>query len=144
MRVTGEYPAFRHELCVVTFELLYGIQKNLDWLQNRTTQTRQVPRFMTKTCLLDYDSIAGADKFGNMFVLRVPADVSDDVDNPTGLLQYCVVLHSPNLCFVYTARIKPFLVSCRPFPPFPLLSHGECRKPAPVGLWALERGAEQG
>lgn len=40
---------------------------------------------MTKTCLLDYDSIAGADKFGNIFVLRVPADVSDDVDNPTGV-----------------------------------------------------------
>lgn len=46
----------------------------------------QVPRFMTKTCLLDYDSIAGADKFGNIFVLRVPADVSDDVDNPTGVI----------------------------------------------------------
>lgn len=46
---------------------------------------RQVPRFMTKTCLLDYDSIAGADKFGNIFVLRVPTDVSDDVDNPTGV-----------------------------------------------------------
>ncbi|CAB1113081.1 unnamed protein product [Ectocarpus sp. CCAP 1310/34] len=44
----------------------------------------QVPRFMTKMCLLDYDSIAGADKFGNIFVLRVPLDVSDDVDNPTG------------------------------------------------------------
>lgn len=40
---------------------------------------------MTKTCLLDYDSIAGADKFGNIFVLRVPLDVSDDVDNPTGV-----------------------------------------------------------
>ncbi|CAM9863179.1 unnamed protein product [Hapterophycus canaliculatus] len=44
----------------------------------------QVPRFVTKTCLLDYDSIAAADKFGNIFVLRVPSDVSDDVDNPTG------------------------------------------------------------
>ncbi|CAM9268447.1 unnamed protein product [Chrysoparadoxa australica] len=44
----------------------------------------QVPRFTTKTCLLDYDTAAGADKFGNMFVLRVPADVSDDVDNPMG------------------------------------------------------------
>ncbi|CAM9109110.1 unnamed protein product [Choristocarpus tenellus] len=44
----------------------------------------QVPRYVTKTCLLDYDSIAGADKFGNIFVLRVPSDVSDDVDNPTG------------------------------------------------------------
>lgn len=39
---------------------------------------------MTKTCLLDYDTIAGADKFGNIFVLRVPTDVSDDIDNPRG------------------------------------------------------------
>lgn len=54
-------------------------------LNTRGLSPRQVPRFMTKTCLLDYDSIAGADKFGNIFVLRVPADVSDDVDNPTGV-----------------------------------------------------------
>lgn len=39
---------------------------------------------MSTTCLLDYDSIAGADKFGNIFVLRVPSDISDDIDNPTG------------------------------------------------------------
>lgn len=54
-------------------------------LNTRGLSPRQVPRFMTKTCLLDYDSIAGADKFGNIFVLRVPTDVSDDVDNPTGV-----------------------------------------------------------
>ena len=47
---------------------------------------------MTKTCLLDYDSIAGADKFGNIFVLRVPADVSDDVDNPTGVTPFLDIL----------------------------------------------------
>lgn len=46
---------------------------------------------MTKTCILDYDSIAGADKFGNIFVLRVPADVSDDIDNPTGASGFCLV-----------------------------------------------------
>jgi splicing factor 3B subunit 3 len=33
---------------------------------------------------LDHDTVAGGDKFGNVFVLRVPSDVSDDVDNPTG------------------------------------------------------------
>lgn len=61
---------------------------------------RQVPRFITKTCLLDYDSIAGADKFGNIFVLRVPADVSDDIDNPTGTvstLTDCTFANHPSL-----------------------------------------------
>jgi splicing factor 3B subunit 3 len=28
--------------------------------------------------------VCGADKFGNIFVLRLPSSVSDDVDNPTG------------------------------------------------------------
>jgi splicing factor 3B subunit 3 len=28
--------------------------------------------------------VCGADKFGNIFVLRLPAAVSDEVDNPTG------------------------------------------------------------
>lgn len=60
---------------------------------------RQVPRFMTKTCLLDYDSIAGADKFGNIFVLRVPADVSDDVDNPTGVI-FSVISPSNSISLV--------------------------------------------
>ena len=35
-------------------------------------------------CVLDYDTVVGADKFGNVFVLRLPAETSDDVDNPTG------------------------------------------------------------
>lgn len=64
---------------------------------------------MTKTCLLDYDSIAGADKFGNIFVLRVPADVSDDVDNPTGAA-LCFVVRvltaSKTCCNFYQRRSK--------------------------------------
>ncbi|DBA00600.1 TPA: hypothetical protein N0F65_007729 [Lagenidium giganteum] len=43
-----------------------------------------VPRFITSSVLLDYDTIAGADKFGNVFVARLPSEVSDEVDNPTG------------------------------------------------------------
>ncbi len=42
------------------------------------------PRAMTAACVVDYDTVAGGDKFGNLFVLRLPAKVSDDVDNPTG------------------------------------------------------------
>ncbi len=44
-----------------------------------------VPRFITSQVLLDYDTIAGGDKFGNLFVSRVPSEVSDEADNnPTG------------------------------------------------------------
>lgn len=43
------------------------------------------PRWVTATTLLDYDTIAIADKFGNLSVLRLPNSVTDDVDeDPTG------------------------------------------------------------
>lgn len=44
------------------------------------------PRHMTCTTVLDHDTVAGGDKFGNLFILRLPASVSDDVDaiGPTG------------------------------------------------------------
>lgn len=43
------------------------------------------PRWITNTCVLDYDTVAMADKFGNIAVMRLPAAVSDDVDeDPTG------------------------------------------------------------
>uniref|UniRef100_M4BEI1 DNA damage-binding protein 1 n=1 Tax=Hyaloperonospora arabidopsidis (strain Emoy2) TaxID=559515 RepID=M4BEI1_HYAAE len=43
-----------------------------------------VPRFVTSSVLLDYDTLCGADKFGNVFVCRLPSEVSDEIDNPTG------------------------------------------------------------
>lgn len=57
------------------------------------------PRWITASCMLDYDSMVGADKFGNIFVARLPDKVSspgratchsggqvndDLVDDPTG------------------------------------------------------------
>jgi splicing factor 3B subunit 3 len=44
----------------------------------------ETPRMVASSTMLDYDTIAGSDKFGNIFVLRLPPDVSDDIDNPTG------------------------------------------------------------
>lgn len=38
------------------------------------------PRLITTAQVLDFDTIAGADKFGNIFVLRVPAELSETVD----------------------------------------------------------------
>ncbi|KAK9814939.1 hypothetical protein WJX73_002520 [Symbiochloris irregularis] len=44
-----------------------------------------VPRHITSALPLDYDTIAGGDKFGNLFVVRLPSDVSAQVEeDPTG------------------------------------------------------------
>lgn len=44
-----------------------------------------VPRWITCTAVLDYDTIATADKFGNIAIIRLPPNISDDVDeDPTG------------------------------------------------------------
>ncbi|EFN57738.1 hypothetical protein CHLNCDRAFT_56079 [Chlorella variabilis] len=44
-----------------------------------------VPRHVTAALHLDYDTLAGADRFGNVFVSRLPQEVSAQVeDDPTG------------------------------------------------------------
>ena len=35
----------------------------------------KIPRFITCACPLDYNTIAGGDKFGSIFVLQVPDNV---------------------------------------------------------------------
>lgn len=43
------------------------------------------PRWITNSCILDYDTVAMSDKFGNVAVMRLPQSVTDDVDeDPTG------------------------------------------------------------
>lgn len=43
------------------------------------------PRWMTCHTMLDYNTIAGGDKFGNFFVNRLAQSVTDMVDaDPTG------------------------------------------------------------
>lgn len=45
-----------------------------------------IPRWVTATCVLDYDTVAGSDKFGNISIIRLPQGVSDEVDDdPTGV-----------------------------------------------------------
>jgi splicing factor 3B subunit 3 len=39
------------------------------------------PRWLTASAVLDANTLAGADKFGNVFVTRLPQEVSDDVDD---------------------------------------------------------------
>ncbi|KAL7746725.1 pre-mRNA-splicing factor rse1 [Sorochytrium milnesiophthora] len=45
----------------------------------------KLPRWVTCGVMLDFETIAGGDKFGNFFVLRLPGKVSDEIeDDPTG------------------------------------------------------------
>ncbi|CAL1266321.1 unnamed protein product [Larinioides sclopetarius] len=44
------------------------------------------PRWITCACLLDPNTAAGADKFGNISVIRLPTAISDEVEeDPTGV-----------------------------------------------------------
>ena len=47
------------------------------------------PRWITAQCPLDYDTLAGGDKFGNLVVVRLPADASEEVEeDPSGGRMY--------------------------------------------------------
>lgn len=39
-----------------------------------------LPRWISSACVLDYSTIAGADKFENFFVCRLPQNVEDDLE----------------------------------------------------------------
>eukprot|EP00771_Trimastix_marina_P003755 gnl/Trimastix_PCT/513.p1 GENE.gnl/Trimastix_PCT/513~~gnl/Trimastix_PCT/513.p1 ORF type:complete len:1198 (+),score=474.09 gnl/Trimastix_PCT/513:94-3687(+) len=43
-----------------------------------------VPRWLTAWCPLDYDTMVGGDKFGNVFIARLPYDIQEIEDDPTG------------------------------------------------------------
>eukprot|EP00899_Mesostigma_viride_P018486 jgi/Mesvir1/26639/Mv20046-RA.2 len=44
-----------------------------------------VPRWVTSSLRLDFDTVMGGDKFGNVFVARLPAQLSEEIENdPTG------------------------------------------------------------
>ncbi|KAJ3040626.1 Splicing factor 3B subunit 3 [Rhizophlyctis rosea] len=43
------------------------------------------PRWITASTMVDYDTVVGGDKFGNLFVDRLPQETSEEVeDDPTG------------------------------------------------------------
>ncbi|KAL5711133.1 hypothetical protein ACHQM5_021624 [Ranunculus cassubicifolius] len=44
-----------------------------------------VPRWLTASFHIDFDTMAGADKFGNVYFMRLPQDLSDEIEeDPTG------------------------------------------------------------
>ncbi|KAI9487668.1 MAG: CPSF A subunit region-domain-containing protein [Benjaminiella poitrasii] len=42
-----------------------------------------VPRWMTASTMVDYETVAGGDKFGNFFVNRLPESISREIDEDT-------------------------------------------------------------
>ncbi|KAJ3101047.1 Splicing factor 3B subunit 3 [Phlyctochytrium planicorne] len=60
---------------------LYIPQDNKIYVFADDTQVR----WITTSLMLDYDTVAGGDKFGNVFVTRLAKEISDEVDDdPTG------------------------------------------------------------
>ena len=46
-------------------------------------------RYLTTQLQLDYDTLCGADKFGNIFMMRLPSDLSQQVSLHVLQLSYC-------------------------------------------------------
>ncbi|XP_065676216.1 splicing factor 3B subunit 3 isoform X2 [Hydra vulgaris] len=73
--------------------MVHDIQDSFHFLKYKRKDNQLVlfaddvnKRFLTCGCLVDYDTMAGADKFGNIFFVRLPADVKDDIEeDPTGV-----------------------------------------------------------
>ncbi|KAJ1659591.1 pre-mRNA-splicing factor rse1 [Dispira simplex] len=72
------------------------VQESIFFVQYRPQDNRLavfaddiLPRWFTTGCFLDYDTVAGADKFGNVFTLRLSRVISDKIDqDATGNLLY--------------------------------------------------------
>jgi splicing factor 3B subunit 3 len=52
------------------------------------------PRFLTATCVVDYDTMAGGDKFGNILVSRLPEDAAEDVEDTSAASVTSTVFNS--------------------------------------------------
>uniref|UniRef100_H3AX27 Splicing factor 3B subunit 3 n=1 Tax=Latimeria chalumnae TaxID=7897 RepID=H3AX27_LATCH len=72
--------------------IVSDVQESFVWVRYKRNENQLIifaddthPRWVTTACLLDYDSMAGADKFGNISVVRLPPNINDEVDeDPTG------------------------------------------------------------
>nr|CAG8441343.1 1268_t:CDS:10 [Entrophospora candida] len=72
--------------------IICDVQESIHYASYRQHDNRIIifaddttPRWITTTTMLDYDTIAGGDKFGNFFIDRLPAETSEEVDeDPTG------------------------------------------------------------
>jgi len=65
------------------------IQNSVFYVIYKHTENKMIPfaddsvaRWTTTTTMLDYDTVAGGDKFGNLWIVRCPKDASDESDEP--------------------------------------------------------------
>lgn len=71
-------------------------------------------RYITSMTMVDYDTIIGGDKFGNLFMLRVPEEVTDDktlIKLQDGFLQGCANKFD-NICNFHVEDIVVKLQKC--------------------------------
>jgi len=72
--------------------IVMDVQESCHWVRYRKQENQLVifaddtyPRWCSACCVVDYSTVAIADKFGNFNVLRLPSDVNDDIqDDPSG------------------------------------------------------------
>ena len=67
------------------------VQDSVTYVVYKYQENRLIPftddvisRWTTCTGMLDYETVAGGDKFGNIWMVRCPAKVSEDADEPGG------------------------------------------------------------
>ncbi len=63
-----------------------------------------VPRHITSALVMDYDTVAGGDKFGNLFMTRLPADTSTQVSRSPAGNSGCWLQHVLAFAVVRAAR----------------------------------------
>eukprot|EP00096_Caligus_rogercresseyi_P001884 TRINITY_DN1328_c0_g1_i3.p1 TRINITY_DN1328_c0_g1~~TRINITY_DN1328_c0_g1_i3.p1 ORF type:complete len:934 (+),score=262.89 TRINITY_DN1328_c0_g1_i3:215-3016(+) len=72
--------------------IVSDVQESIHFLKYKRQENQLVifaddtaPRWCTVSCVLDYSTVAVADKFGNISIIRLPHNINDNVDeDPTG------------------------------------------------------------
>lgn len=78
--------------CMGNRIVVADIQESFHFLRYKRAENQLIiftddtnPRWLTASTMLDYSTMVGADKFGNVVVVRLPEDITDEVDeDPTG------------------------------------------------------------
>lgn len=88
-----QLPNFINSLHTMGSRIIVGdIQESFFFLRYKHAENQMIifaddtlPRYVTASCMLDIDTIAVADKFGNLVILRLPSGAEDDATlDPTG------------------------------------------------------------
>lgn len=88
-----QIPNFISTVSVASNRLFVGdVQESFTFMKYRKDENilsvfadDTYPRYIVSSGVVDYNSVAGGDKFGNICILQLPEDVNDDLDDdPTG------------------------------------------------------------